>query len=339
LRCAATAVQARAPSGALPELHFESFSTNAWRPGPEDARMDTTHPRIGIALVLLASALWGTTGTAQAFAGGGLTPLWFGALRLFVASLFFAAYWYCTQRRPADRPLASPPPLGALTAAGICMAVYNLAFFAGIRHTGVAVGTAVAIGSGPVWAGILQAALARQWPGRLWWCGTSLAVAGGAVMALSGRDTELAIGIAGIALCLLAGAAYAGYTLIGKRVAPAASAATVTLYAFALAAAVALPAAWFDAELPSLAARELGAIAYVGIVTAGVSYLLFGHALRHISAATAVTLALGEPVVAFLLAVTLLGEAPSAAAFGGLALVLAGVLLVVRMELKDDPQR
>ena len=73
--------------------------------------------------------------------------------------------------------------------------------------------------------------------------------------------------------------------------------------------------------------------AYTGIVTAGVGYLLFSFALHHVRPATAVTLALTEPVVAFVLAVLLLGEPASAAGVGGLALVVAGVLGVVRSEL------
>lgn len=83
---------------------------------------------------------------------------------------------------------------------------------------------------------------------------------------------------------------------------------------------------------PAVAFPDGIAVAYVGVVTAGVSYLLFTHALRHISAGTAVTLALGEPVVAFALAVILVGEHPSAAGFFGLLLVVAGVVAVVRSE-------
>lgn len=45
------------------------------------------------------------------------------------------------------------------------------------------------------------------------------------------------------------------------------------------------------------------------------------------------TLALFEPVVASLLAAGALGEAVGASAWGGLALVLVGVLVVVRGEL------
>jgi drug/metabolite transporter, DME family len=62
--------------------------------------------------------------------------------------------------------------------------------------------------------------------------------------------------------------------------------------------------------VPVLRVTDTLAVAYVGVVTAGVSYLLFSHALRHISAGTAVTLALGEPVVAFALAVVVVGEHP-----------------------------
>ena len=97
---------------------------------------------------------------------------------------------------------------------------------------------------------------------------------------------------------------------------------------------VALPAAALQAGLPRLELRDLAAVAYTGIVTAGIGYLLFSAALHHVRPATAVTLALMEPVVAFMLAVLLLGEPTSVAAFSGLALVIAGVLGVVRTELK-----
>jgi DME family drug/metabolite transporter len=64
-----------------------------------------------------------------------------------------------------------------------------------------------------------------------------------------------------------------------------------------------------------------------------VAYLLLSHALRHVSAATCVTLSLMEPVVAFTLAVLLLGEPAGAASLLGLALEVAGVLAVARAEM------
>jgi DME family drug/metabolite transporter len=99
---------------------------------------------------------------------------------------------------------------------------------------------------------------------------------------------------------------------------------------------VAVPAAGLQAGWDALAPaglRDLLAAAWTGIVTAGAGYLLYSTAMRHIAPATGVTLAMTEPVVAFLLAVAVLGEPGGAMAFTGLALVVAGVLGVVRSEL------
>ncbi len=292
-------------------------------------------------MVLAAAALWGTTGAAQTFASGQLAASWFGALRLLVASAFFVIY-VLVMRGLAPAAFHGPKhsrrlsPL-ALLGAGLCMAIYNLAFFAGIRGTGVAVGTAVALGSGPVWAGILQSVLARRIPAPVWWWGTALAVAGGVLMSVASGGPALqaaAAGGVGLLLCLLAGLSYAGYSLVNKQLLGAAAPGMITLYAFMVAAALALPAAWLDAGPLRLQASDIAPLLYVGLITAGVAYLLFGHALRHISAATGVTLALVEPVVAFVLAVFLLGEQPGWVAFSGLILVVAGLLIVVRAELR-----
>lgn len=273
--------------------------------------------------------LWGTTGTSQALAGGTLPSLWFGALRLVFAALFFAVFAAVSRglTRRAWQGLSPSAALGA----GLCMAVYNLAFFAGVKLTGVGVGTAIALGSGPIWAGLLQAVFQRQPPTGAWWVGTVVAITGGVLLSLGGG--ERSVSVSGVVLCLSSGLSYAVYTLLNKRMVGHAPASSITLSAFAVAALVALPAAALQAGLPSLAVRDLIAVAYTGIVTAGVGYLLFSLALHHIRPATAVTLALTEPVVAFLLAVLLLGEQANLASIGGLAFVVAGVLGVVRSEL------
>lgn len=293
-------------------------------------------PVLGVGCVVGAAVLWGTTGTAQALAGGSLPSLWFGALRLVFAALFFAVFAAASGglARPAWQGL---PPRSAV-AAGLCMAAYNLAFFAGVKLTGVGVGTAIALGSGPVWAGLLQAVFYRQAPTGAWWVGTAVAVAGGVL--LSAGSGVLAVSAVGVALCLTSGLAYAVYTLLNKRMVGYAPASSITLAAFAVAALVALPWAALQSGMPPpMDAGDLFAVGYTGVVTAGVGYLLFSTALHHIRPATAVTLALTEPVVAFLLAVLLLGEPATLAAFGGLALVAAGVLGVVRNEMSPVRRR
>jgi DME family drug/metabolite transporter len=292
-----------------------------------------THPALGIALVIAAASLWGTTGTAQSFGSGQLPAPWFGALRLAVAALFFAAYVGLV-RPAAPTGSAGRLPRLDVIGAGLCMAVYNLAFFAGIRLTGVALGTAVALGSGPIWAGLMQALVQRRRPTPAWWGGTLVAVAGGVMLTLGSQAPSNGFGFAGLGLCLLSGLAYAAYTLFNKRMAAVASAGVITFSAFSVAALVALPLAWAQHGAPVVEARDVLTVAYTGVVTAGVAYLLFSHALRHIDPSTGVTLSLGEPVVAFALSVLVLGETPTALAYAGLMVVLVGVGQVVRQELR-----
>jgi DME family drug/metabolite transporter len=292
------------------------------------------HPVLGVALVLAAASLWGTTGTARSLSGGTLDAAWFGALRLLVAAAFYALA--AAALRPAGAANGTRTPWLALLAAGACMAAYNLAFFAGIASAGVGLGTAMALGSAPVWAGLLEALLLRRAPGRAWWLGSALAVAGGVLMSLAGGGagaTSPGARAGGIGLCLLAGAAYAGYALINKQLAARVPAQRFTLVAFGAAALVALPGAALLSGPPKGSLGDLPALLWVGVVTSGVAYLLLSQALRHVSAATCVTLSLMEPVVAFTLAVLLLGEAAGAQALIGLVLVVGGVLAVARAEL------
>lgn len=287
----------------------------------------------GIGMALAAAALWGTTGTAQTLAPANLSPYWTGALRLLVSGAFFAAAAAWARRGQPAVPATTVRDWAATAAAGVCMAAYNLAFFAGVKATGVAVGTALAIGSGPVCAGLLQSLLTRRPPAPIWWLGTLLAVAGGSLMVLGGgAGGGLQLDSAGVALCLTAGLAYAVYTLLSHGLVMRASPAVVTLRTFGTAAVLAAAGAWALAGPLAVTPAGWLTVGYLGVVATGVAYLLFSHALRRISAATGVTLALAEPVTAFVLALLVVGERPAGIAVAGLGLVLGGLVVVVVAE-------
>jgi len=291
------------------------------------------HPLRGVLMVLGAAMLWGTTGTAQSLMPSTLSSLWVGALRLGVAALFFVIWVLVADRGVWTRQaLRSPPWALVLTAAG-CMCVYNLAFFAGVRLLGVAVGTAVAIGSGPIWAGLLQALWLRRWPSALWWGGTVLAVCG-VVLLVTANASVSGLSMPGLLLCLLTGLSYAVYALVSKDLVASVPAGRATALVFVCAALMAMPLAAALAGLPTLQAGDVAVVAWLGIMSTGVAYLLLGFALRHIAGATAVSLALAEPVTAFVLAVVVIGEQPGPVALAGLMLVLAGLGLVIRTEVR-----
>lgn len=301
------------------------------------------HSTRGIALVLLASTLWGTTGTAQSLGAGGLSPFWVGAAQLAVASAFFSvlliaarglARHRAQRRGPAPGPTPSdrlPAHWLALASAGV--AGYSICFYAGVQRTGVGVGTAVAIGSGPIWAGLIQAVLLRAPLIGLWWLGTAVSVAGGVLMVLS-KSAGAGPSWPGLALCLLAGLSYASYALVNKRLVARASTGWVNFCVFTGAALLALPMAWLLAGVPQWSLPSLAVVVYLGVVVSGLAYVAFSSGLRHIAGATSVTLTLVEPVAAFVLAVVIVGERQPLAAWSGLGLVLLGLLVVIRAELR-----
>jgi drug/metabolite transporter, DME family len=302
-----------------------------------DDQMMLSRSLFGVAMALVAAVLWGTTGTAQSFAVGSTSPFWVGALRLVVASTFFGVIGAVGSRNPTKgAPLSSPlssPACRLVLVSGVCIAAYNLAFFAGVQMSGVGLGTAIAIGSGPIWAGMLQSVLAKKAPPAEWWIGMSLAVAGGVALVATAQGL-VAWTTRGLLLCLVAGLAYSSYALVSQRLVREFPPTVVVRWVFVVAACIAVPVATVlpGAFTPSW--TNWLVVTYLGVAATGVSYLLFGHALRHISGATGVTLALAEPVTAFALSIWLLSYRPTVGGYVGLGLVLAGLLLVIRTELR-----
>lgn len=285
----------------------------------------------GALCVACAAVLWGTAGTAQTFLDAGeLSPLWVAALRLFFAAcLFLPLLTY----REGCRALSIPKDgsLRLILACGVAMAAYNLLFFAAMRAAGVAVGTAIVIGSAPVWATAIECMRggARPAPGRLF--GLSIAIAGGVLMATAGRE-DFSVSLSALGVCLSAGLAYASFTVMTKELVGSLSPIRATALSFTLAMFLAFAVAFAASPLPVLTLKGIGVTLYLGLLTTGSAYLLFSSGLRHLKASTGVALSLLEPVTAFLLAVTVAGEAVTFSAVVALILLLGGLFLVLRNE-------
>lgn len=285
----------------------------------------------GALCVACAAVLWGTAGTAQTFLDAGeLSPLWVAALRLFFAAcLFLPLLTY----REGCRALSIPKDgsLRLILACGVAMAAYNLLFFAAMRAAGVAVGTAIVIGSAPVWATAIECIRggARPAPGRLF--GLSIAIAGGVLMATAGRE-DFSVSLSALGVCLSAGLAYASFTVMTKELVGSLSPIRATALSFTLAMFLAFAVAFAASPLPVLTLKGIGVTLYLGLLTTGAAYLLFSSGLRHLKASTGVALSLLEPVTAFLLAVTVAGEAVTFSAVVALILLLGGLFLVLRNE-------
>ena len=147
-----------------------------------------------VAAVLAAAVLFGTTGTAQALGPDGTSPLGVGAVRLAVGGLALLAVLPMLGGSAVRATGLWRTPLGLL--AGGCTALYQVCFFAAVDRAGVALGTLVTIGSGPVFAGLLGAVLLRERVQAAWLVATGTCVVGLALLSLAGNGIAAAAGTA-----------------------------------------------------------------------------------------------------------------------------------------------
>lgn len=277
----------------------------------------------GSLLILAGAVLWGTTGTAQAFAPPGADPLSVGAVRIVIGGLALLAVAALRGELSGHR---WPPLPVAVAACGI--ACYQPLFFAGVLKTGVALGTIVAIGSAPVAAGIIGAIFRGERPGRRWVAATALAVAGCAL--LVGGGGGVSVEATGVLLALGAGLSYGVYATATKVLLEDLPYTAVMGVAFGLGALLLSPVlllsppGWLADPRGAAVALELG------LVATAAAYLLFARGLSAVPVSTAATLSLAEPLTAGLLGILVLGERPGAVSLAGAALLLGGLALAAR---------
>ena len=274
--------------------------------------------------VLSAALLFGTTGTAQAL-GPSMPPVVVGASRIVFGAALLLVFALLARRLK----VGASPALVLLSGASV--AVYQATFFVAIADTGVAVGTVVAIGSAPAFAGLLARAFTGERLDWRWGAATGLACLGVCLLVLGGGAGG-EVSAPGVALALVSGAGYAGYAVAGKCMLDNGGTPEGVMAAvFSVGGVLLLPVLVFGPSGGLATPAGAALVLYLAAVPTAVAYILFARGLERIGASETATLTLAEPVTAALLGVVVLGERPGAAAAAGAALVLAGLgLLALR---------
>ncbi|MET9734878.1 EamA family transporter [Streptomyces sp. NPDC006458] len=282
----------------------------------------------GPAPILVSAVLWGTTGTASSLAPTGAPTAAIGSAGLALGGMLL----FLTSRAARSLPGACTRrerwllALGALAVAG-----YPLTFYPAVARTGVAVATVIALGSAPVFTGLLAWGTGRARPTARWTAATAAAVLGCALLvlgpALSGHGT--AVDPVGVVLAACAGLSYAVYALIGGGLITRGHASDAVMgVLFGAAGLLVVPLVLYvDTDwLGTWRGAAVGG--YLAVFTVFLAYRLFGHGLRRTPASVATSLTLAEPAVAAVLGVVVLGERLPAASWCGLAVLASGLVLL-----------
>ncbi|WP_188188539.1 DMT family transporter [Nonomuraea sp. SYSU D8015] len=268
--------------------------------------------------VIAASVLWGTAGTAGLLVSADSVAL--AAARLVIGGAALAVFAGAGLRR-AIRP--------GLLLGAVAVAAYQLCFFAAVARTGVAIGTVVAIGSGPVFTGVLSWLLDGRRPSGRWAVATTAAICGCAALIVGGGAQAGGQVVSGVLFALLGGLLYAFYVVVAARaIGEGARSEAVMGVMFAGAAVIMLPVLLLHGVGWLAEPRGLIAVLYLGLGTTTLSYFLYGRGLRTTPVATAATLALTEPAVAALLGLVVLGERLTPVSIAGLVLLALSLVAV-----------
>ncbi|MGM0931029.1 MAG: DMT family transporter [Actinomycetota bacterium] len=322
----------------------------------QQPRQAPAHPGAvsGALLVLAASVLWGTTGTAATFAPDA-GPLAIGAVAMGVGGLLQAL----TALRPMGRARLRLQGQWKLVLLGaLAVAVYPLAFYSSMHLAGVAVGTVVSIGSAPLASALIERAFDRHRLSMRWGGAALLGLSGTALLCFAaaqggGHSTDGSAGasggaagggtLAGIGLGLLAGLTYALYSWAAHRIIGGGVPARAAMGAMFGAGGLLLIPVLLATGAPLLASWGNAAVgAYMALVPMFAGYVLFGLGLARVRASTATTLSLAEPVVAAVLAVWVVGERLPLQGWSGILLVIASLAVLTvpgrrrRMKAEDE---
>lgn len=284
------------------------------------ARPATGLDRVPAPMLFVVSGLTQYAGAAVAvglFALLGAPDV--GWWRILLAAVVLLAWRRPWRRRPARRELV------AAGLFGIVLAAMNIAFYIAIGHLPLGVAVAMEF-LGPV---VVAAVTGRGWRER-----AAIVVAAGGVVLLAGVTLDSGLPredvLIGLAAVLAAATCWAGYIVLGKRVAGAGSGIDGLAVGMAVGALVFAP--FFGASVPEVVGDPglLLFLLVVAVCSSVVPYVLDQVVMRRVGTATFAVLLALLPATAAVVGAVALRQLPTWPELVGLALVSGAIAMTAR---------
>ena len=225
--------------------------------------------------------------------------------------------------------------VGLAVASGLLLALHFASWISSLDYISV-MSSVVLVSTNPLFVGLASILVLRERVSRMTIAGVVVAILGATVVGLSDAGQAGSGTLRGDLLALLGAVAASGYLLLGRRlrqrmslipyVAITYSTAAVALLAVAFATGVSLGGwsakGWLFVALLALGPQLIGHTAY-------------NWALKHVSAVFVTVTLLAEPIGSTLLAIPLLGQVPPPLRIAGGVLILVGIWIASRAEVKS----
>jgi drug/metabolite transporter (DMT)-like permease len=288
------------------------------------------------ALLFLMVAFWSGNYIAGKIALREFSPLFLAGLRIGLAGVMMLPLygWERVAGRPARPPQAtSLPHMAHLLVLGLFGVTLNQVFFVvGLSRTSVA-HAAILIGLTPIQVLIIAALRGQERITARKAAGMAIALAGVAVLKAFDPPGGAGATWTGDFIVLLAGLSFALFTVFGKEVTQLYSTVTMNTYAYVGGALALLPLTLWEAAHQPLAHVGAGAwwaAIYMALFPSVIAYLIYYHALAHMTASRVSAFSYLQPVFASVMGVAILGESLGTPVIAGGAVILTGVYLAER---------
>ncbi len=285
---------------------------------------------IVLAAALFAVLFWGGSPVGTKVAVTELPPLPMSALRAAIAApvgVLLALLF----RVPLPR---NAREMGLMALCAFCGFIgFPVIFSYGVSRTS-AIHAGMILAMLPVFTGAIANLTDRRWPGRMWWIGCTIAIAGEALLIFSRAAPGGEASLLGDAICVASAAiASTGY-VTGARLSQAGYPSQGTTYwGIALATLIFLPfTPWmFDGiAWGTISTAAWAGVTYLALGVSMLGYVIWYWALGQGGIARIGVLQFLQPVSGLLLARLLLGEPITTTVIAASLIVLAGVGIATR---------
>lgn len=218
--------------------------------------------------------------------------------------------------------------------AGFLLALHFLCFFAAMRMTSIAAGTAM-VALQPIFAAIFVKLVGGHIPSRAW---LGMVVSFIGVLLISGVDLNISLrSFAGDLIALLSAALAAAYVMAGSKARARVETTTYTSVCYFVCAMTVLPLALIAPESIFRFSLENWLLAGALILGAQIlGHTMFNSALKRVSPAVVSLIIFFEVPVSSILAFWWLDQRPPLGVIPGIALIIVGCALVV---LRTRPEK
>ena len=254
-------------------------------------------------------------------------PLTVAAYRMCIATVIVGVTAGIAGRGGFAAVRRSDLPL--LAGSGVFLAAHFALWITSLAHTSVA-SSVLLVTTTPVFVAVMAHFSSSDKVGRLTALAVAVSMAGGVIIA-AGDWAEGERHLLGDALALGGAVAVAGYLLVGRRVRGRIPNLPYITVVYATAAVVLLVAAVASgAPMLGLPLESYFWMGMAALLPQAVGHSLLNWALGYWPAVNVTLAVRGEPVLATLMAIPVLGEVPPWTVLPGGALLLLGVYIAVR---------